>query len=159
MTVPAGDARRACRRGCESSGGLGPAPVGFFPFPATGYRAMNPEPFRRYRELQAYVGWTDDDARLVAATAGLLDPHLPALVDDFYDEIERHPEARKVITGGQAQTDRLKGTLVSWLRELLCGRYDADYVARRWRVGWRHVEIGLDQVYTHVALSRLRPRT
>src|SRR5262249_42174959 len=25
-----------------------------------------------------------------------------------------------------------------------------------WRVGWRHVEIGLDQVYTNVALSRLR---
>jgi signal transduction histidine kinase len=34
--------------------------------------------------------------------------------------------------------------------------YDADYVERRWRVGWRHVEIGLDQVYTNVALSRLR---
>jgi signal transduction histidine kinase len=29
-------------------------------------------------------------------------------------------------------------------------------VARRWRVGWRHVEIGLDQVFTNVALSRLR---
>ena len=28
--------------------------------------------------------------------------------------------------------------------------------ARRWRVGWRHVEIGLEQVYTNVALSRLR---
>ena len=36
------------------------------------------------------------------------------------------------------------------------GKYDAEYVARRWRVGWRHVEIGLDQVYTNVALSRLR---
>jgi signal transduction histidine kinase len=118
---------------------------------------MNPEDvFHRYQELQAYVGWTEDAARQVAATAGLLDPHLPALVDDFYEEIERHPNARKVITGGQAQIQRLKGTLVQWLRELLCGRYDAAYVARRWRVGWRHVEIGLDQVYTNVALSRLR---
>src|SRR5262249_46661177 len=44
----------------------------------------------------------------------------------------------------------------TWLHELLAGRYDADYVERRWRVGWRHVEIGLDQVYTNVALSRLR---
>ena len=58
---------------------------------------MNPEPFRRYRELQAYVGWTDDCARLVAATAGLLGPHLPALVDDFYDNeiVGRIVEARK----------------------------------------------------------------
>src|SRR5262249_38362034 len=36
------------------------------------------------------------------------------------------------------------------------GRYDQQYVARRWQVGWRHVEIGLEQVYTNVALSRLR---
>jgi signal transduction histidine kinase len=78
------------------------------------------------------------------------------MVDDFYAEIDRHPEARKVITGGEAQVQRLKGTLVGWLRELLHGRYDQDYVVRRWRVGWRHVEIGLDQVYTNVALSRLR---
>jgi signal transduction histidine kinase len=118
---------------------------------------MDPEEvFRRYRELQAYVGWTDAAAQRVAATAGLLAPHLPALIDDFYDEIERHPDARKVITGGAAQIQRLKGTLLNWLAELLCGCYDRDYVARRWRVGWRHVEIGLDQVYTNAALSRLR---
>jgi signal transduction histidine kinase len=114
------------------------------------------ETYRRYQELQAWVGWSGAAAARVASVAGLLDPFLPALVDDFYDEIQRHPNALKVITGGQAQIQRLKGTLIQWLRELLCGRYDRDYVARRWRVGWRHVEIGLEQVYTNVALSRLR---
>jgi signal transduction histidine kinase len=110
----------------------------------------------RYRELQAYVGWSDEDGSRVHALAAMLEPHLLALIDDFYAEIERHPDARKVITGGPAQIERLKGTLVQWLRELFSGRYDRDYVARRWRVGWRHVEIGLDQLYTNVALSRLR---
>jgi signal transduction histidine kinase len=112
--------------------------------------------FHRYRELQRYVGWTPDDAKRVQAVAGLLEPHLRALVDDFYEEIERHPDAMKVITGGQQQIARLKGTLVKWLQELLAGPYESDYVMRRWKVGWRHVEIGLDQVYTNVALSRLR---
>src|SRR5262249_59901126 len=107
-------------------------------------------------ELQQYVEWTDDDARRVRSVAALLEPHLPALIDDFYDEIERHPDARKVITGGPAQVARLKGTLRRWIADLLAGPYDKDYVARRWQVGWRHVEIGLDQVYTNVALSRLR---
>jgi two-component system, NtrC family, sensor kinase len=110
----------------------------------------------RYRELQSYVGWTDLDRERVVASAALLEPYLHALIEDFYDEIERHPAARKVITGGPAQIERLKGTLVRWIRDLLAGRYDENYVARRWRVGWRHVEIGLDQVYTNVALSRLR---
>ncbi len=114
------------------------------------------EVYRRYQELQAWVGWTEESARRVAATAELLAPHLTALIDDFYDEIGRHPNARKVITGGQEQINRLKGTLIQWLRELLAGRYDQKYVARRWQVGWRHVEIGLEQVYTNAALSRLR---
>jgi two-component system, NtrC family, sensor kinase len=110
----------------------------------------------RYREMQTYVGWTAADERLVAAIGPLVAGHLPSLIDDFYEEIERHPAARKVITGGQAQIERLKGTLLRWVQELLTGKYDLDYVARRWRVGWRHVEIGLDQVYTNLALSRLR---
>jgi signal transduction histidine kinase len=111
---------------------------------------------RRYQQLQAYVGWAPEDARRVAGLADLLTPHFPALIDDFYAEIERHPNAARVITGGPDQIQRLKLTLTGWLRELVSGTYDADYVARRWRVGWRHVEIGLEQVFTNVALSRLR---
>jgi len=118
---------------------------------------MEPETlYHRYQELQQYVGWTDEDARRVQSVADALEPSLVPLIDDFYAEIDRHPEARRVITGGAAQVERLKGTLRGWLRDLLRGPYDRDYVARRWRVGWRHVEIGLDQVFTNVALSRLR---
>lgn len=112
--------------------------------------------YERYRELQQYVGWTDEDAQRVQLIGPKLQTYLGPLIDDFYEEINRHPHARRVITGGEAQIQRLKGTLRQWLSDLLIGPYDAAYVARRWRVGWRHVEIGLDQVYTNVALSRLR---
>jgi signal transduction histidine kinase len=112
--------------------------------------------YERYCELQAYVGWSADDARRVQAVASSLDPFLPALIEDFYSEIERHPGARSVITGGDAQIVRLKQSLIRWVRELLSGPYDGAYVLRRWRVGRRHVEIGLDQVFTNVAMSRLR---
>ena len=112
--------------------------------------------YDRYRELQSYVGWTAEDAQLVAAIAPRLEPHLPPLVDDFYAEIDRHANTRHVITGGQKQIDRLKGSLLRWIRELLFGPYDEAYVERRWRVGVRHVEIGLDQVYANAALARLR---
>ena len=114
------------------------------------------EKFARYQDLQRYVGWTDADADNVQSVAALLDPHLGPLVEDFYAEIERHPDAARVITGGPAQVARLKETLIVWLQELLRGPYDEEYVTRRWQVGWRHVEIGLDQVYTNAALSRLR---
>lgn len=112
--------------------------------------------FHRYQELQRYVGWTADDAVIAHALLPLAEPGFVNLVEDFYAEIEQHPAARAVITGGMVQIERLKGSLVIWLRELLSGQYDADYVYRRWKIGYRHVEIGLDQVYTNVAISRLR---
>jgi signal transduction histidine kinase len=115
-----------------------------------------PQFFALYRELQSYVGWTDADMHRLTAVAPAVAPYFRALIDDFYEEIDRHAEARKVITGGAAQVARLKGTLLEWIAELFSGRYDERYVSRRWRVGWRHVEIGLAQVYTNVALSRLR---
>jgi PAS domain S-box-containing protein len=40
--------------------------------------------------------------------------------------------------------------------ELLSGPYNRDYALRRWKIGQRHLEIGLDQVFVQAALSRLR---
>lgn len=114
------------------------------------------DPYHRFQELQQYVGWTEEDARRLNAIGTLLEPDLPPLIDDFYAEIERHPEAQRVITGGRTQIGRLKTTLLTWLRGLFCGSYDRDYAVRRWQAGYRHVEIGLNQVYANAALSRLR---
>ncbi|NOY42998.1 MAG: AAA domain-containing protein [Planctomycetes bacterium] len=111
---------------------------------------------QKYFELQRYVGWTDDDQQRVAAVREGLLAHADYLVDDFYDEIQRHPRTARVIVGGQEQITRLKVTLRQWLRQLLTGPYDRDYVLMRTNVGRRHVAIGLDQVYTNAAMSRLR---
>jgi signal transduction histidine kinase len=112
--------------------------------------------YQRYQQLQRYVNWTDEDGARVQSIGPLVKPYFGPLVDDFYAEIENHPEAKKVITGGNEQIARLKKTLIQWLDELFSGAYGQDYVERRWRVGYRHVEIGLLQVYTNAALSRLR---
>jgi len=114
------------------------------------------QPFERYQELGDYVGWTSEDAARMCAIQPLLHPHFGALIDDFYEEIQRHPEASRVITGGCAQKARLKEQLLSWLGELFSGVYDREYVERRWRVGLRHVELGLNQIYTNASLARLR---
>ena len=83
--------------------------------------------YDRYHELQRYVGWTDDDRDRIVAAAGLSGGYLHGLVEDFYAEIERHPTSQGD-HGRSAQIERLKGTLVQWIRELLAGQYDADYV-------------------------------
>lgn len=110
----------------------------------------------RYRTMQRYLGWSDEDARRVQESAPLVLPHAADLIGDFYGEIRRHPDAMRVITGGSAQMVRLSRTLHAWLVELLSGPYDDQYMARRWKVGHRHVEIGLAQRYASLALARLR---
>ena len=118
---------------------------------------MNPDQlYELFQDLQAYVGWADEDMKRVRSIAPIVTPHLDPLIDDFYAEIQRHPQALKVITGGDEQIERLKGTLREWLAELLAAKCDRAYMLRRWRIGWRHVEIGLAQVYTNAAMSRLR---
>ena len=112
--------------------------------------------YQRYQELQAWVGWNEASAQCVAATAELLTPYFPAIVQEIHEEIHRHPNARKVITGGQEQLQHLTETLIQWLHELLGGCYDREYVARRWKIGWRHVEIGLEQLYINATMSQLR---
>ncbi|MDB5391928.1 MAG: gchK [Planctomycetaceae bacterium] len=110
----------------------------------------------RYKTLQQYIGWQDEDAQRIQEAQAILLPHLNPVIDDFYATIEKFPEAVKVITGGSAQIERLKQTLHGWVRELLTGPYEQDYILRRWKVGYRHVEIGLDQMYADAALSRMR---
>jgi len=109
-----------------------------------------------YQRLQSYVGWTDDDARRMARIAARVEACLPELIDDFYRELVRHPDALRVVTGGPAQLARLRASLADWLRQLTEGQYDAAYVAKRWQIGLRHAQIGLGKAYTAAAMARLR---
>jgi signal transduction histidine kinase len=114
------------------------------------------ELFARYQDLQRYVGWEPADEERIRDVGPALRPFFPEMIRDFYDEIERHSEARQVITGGAEQIERLKRSLLAWLEELFFAPYDGAYVERRWKVGLRHVQVGLNQVYVNAAMSRLR---
>jgi len=112
--------------------------------------------FAHYRDLQRYVGWTDADAANIRSIAHVVEAALPALIDDFYAELQRHPETMRLITGGIGQIEGLKVSLRMWLSDLLRADYNEDYVARRWNIGRRHADIGLHPAYTNAAMARLR---
>jgi two-component system sensor kinase FixL len=117
---------------------------------------MSSDLFDRYKDLQAYVGWTDEDAARIKSVAQFIEGQAHVLIDDFYEEIERHPATLRVITGGHAQIARLKGSLKTWLSETLQGPGDSVYVDRRWKIGLQHAEVGLHPAYTRAAMARLR---
>jgi signal transduction histidine kinase len=112
--------------------------------------------FERFQQIQRYVGWQVEDGDRLRQLGPQVECHFDDLTADFYAEIERHEATRQVMVGGPKQVERLKATLKMWLGDLFSGTYDAAYVARRWRVGLRHVEIGLNQQFANAALSRIR---
>ena len=97
--------------------------------------------------LKASFGITEEDAANVRALARIAEPEIPAIVDRFYEELLRTPEARKIFWGGMEQVRRLQGLLREWLREVFAGTYDGAYLANRLRIGHTHVRVGLPQPF------------
>ncbi len=116
------------------------------------------ELMQRYLALRDYIALTDEDIAIAVAAWPLVQPHVQSLIDDFYETILSQPGASSAIRGGEQQVARLKLTLARWLSELFVGKYDQEFVRDRWLVGWRHVKIGLPQVWTATAMCRMRDR-
>ena len=57
-------------------------------------------PGRLIDELREYVGFTEQDARLLREMGPLFEPHLPALADKFYATILRNEPTRRIIEEG-----------------------------------------------------------
>ncbi|MCB9589924.1 MAG: histidine kinase [Polyangiaceae bacterium] len=106
--------------------------------------------------VKQYVGFDAESAKLLRELHPLAEPHFERIVDDFYAAIQQHPDAHQAITGGNAQIQRLKRSLVRWLESVLLGPHDEDYVATHSRIGRVHVRIALPQEFMFTAMNRIR---
>ena len=116
---------------------------------------MEPTFFER---IKSYVGFKGESSAALLALHPLAQPHFASIVDDFYAAIEADPDARAAITGGPAQIERLKQTLIRWLELMLLGPHDEAYYQVRTRIGRVHVRIGLPQAFMFTAMNRIRVR-
>jgi signal transduction histidine kinase len=111
-----------------------------------------------FQSLKQYVGFTNASSAALRELHPAAQPRFAAIVDDFYAAIEAHPEASAAITGGSAQIERLKQTLIRWLDLLLLGPHDEAYYDLRARIGRMHVRIALPQGFMFTAMNRIRLR-
>lgn len=109
-----------------------------------------------FDEIKRYVGFGPEDEALLRALKPRVAPHVYRIIDDFYDHILGHSGARGSITGGDAQVQRLKGTLRGWMDGLFTGPWDMEYYELRAKIGRRHVQIDLPQQYMFTAVNVIR---
>jgi signal transduction histidine kinase len=106
--------------------------------------------------IKIYVGFDQASSAALREAHPVVSPHFRPIIDDFYATIEAHPGARAAISGGAAQIERLKGSLLKWIDEVFLGPHDEAYFERRSRIGRMHVQIDLPQVYMLTAMDRIR---
>lgn len=111
-----------------------------------------------FENIKLYVGFTEASSVALRELHPVAEPFFVPIVDDFYAAIEAHPGARGAITGGTAQIERLKQSLIRWMDKMLLGPHDEAYYELRARIGRMHVRIELPQAYMFTAMDRIRVR-
>jgi signal transduction histidine kinase len=109
-----------------------------------------------FEELKRYVAFGDRDEAALRALHAAAAPRFEAIAGVFYDRILSHEEASKALEGGESQVGHLKVTLIEWMDRLLSGPWDEAYWQVRYRIGRRHVRIGLPQHYMFGAMNVIR---
>jgi len=109
-----------------------------------------------FEEVTNYVAFTSRDSARLREFLPIAAPHFQRISEHFYEKILSHPQAHEAITGGTEQVERLKRTLVEWMRSGLAGPHDEEFCKRRARIGHIHVRIGLPQRYMVTAMNVMR---
>ncbi len=107
-------------------------------------------------EVSGLGGLTDADRQLLAEMKPALEKHAPVIVARFYANLEQNERTRAILHAEPGRVERLKGHLTRWLVGLGAGSHDASYFQDRYRIGHRHVEVGLEPRYVLAAMMWCR---
>lgn len=115
-----------------------------------------PKAMTFFEEVTNYIGFTSHDSARLREFLPTAAPHFERISEHFYERILSHPQAHESISGGLEQVERLKRTLVEWMRSGLAGPHDEEFCKRRSRIGHIHVRIALPQRYMVTAMNVMR---
>jgi PAS domain S-box-containing protein len=120
---------------------------------------MNPgvqQPYAdRFDELRRFVRLDEADLETLRRLRIHAEPHFDEIARRFYERTREHEDAHAVFRN-EAQIKRLHRSMVEWLRRVLTGPYDANYVAQTTAIGRRHVQVGLPMRYVFGAMTLFR---
>jgi len=107
-------------------------------------------------EMRRFGGLTDDQAALLVEMKPMLEKHGPSLVAAFYENLDEHDHLKNLLDAQAGRRETLGKHLLAWLLTLAGGSYDEAYQKRRYVIGQRHVEVGLDPRWVVGAMSFCR---
>ncbi|HOV47827.1 MAG: hypothetical protein KBH71_01100 [Anaerolineae bacterium] len=107
-------------------------------------------------EIKQISVLTDEDRALLRDMRGVIERRAPEIVALFYAHLQRFPHLDAILNAEPGRIERLKGHLQQWLITLADDTHGDAYYARRYRIGKRHVEVGLEPRYVVAAMAFCR---
>lgn len=107
-------------------------------------------------EIKQVGHLTDADRQLLVEMKPALEQHGPAVVEAFYAHLEKFEHLSRLLHAEPGRVEKLKGHLRQWLVTLADGEYGEPYFERRYRIGFRHVEVELEPRYVIAAMMFCR---
>jgi hemoglobin-like flavoprotein len=107
-------------------------------------------------EIKQVSNLTDEDRQLLQEMEPALRKHAEGITERFYEHLESFEHLRNILHAEEGRIDLLKGHLNNWLISLADGTYGEAYYERRYRIGKRHVEVGLEPRYVIAAMAFCR---
>ncbi len=99
-----------------------------------------------------FLSLTEHDQALLKALRPLLEQHVTAIEDAFYEHLLQFPEAAQLLRD-RTTVERLKHLQREYLLRLTDGVYDDKYFADRLRIGQAHERVGLSPRWYLLAYS------
>lgn len=107
-------------------------------------------------KMRRYSGLTEEEEGLLAEMKPMLEKHADSLVEAFYTNLDEYNTTQTLLDAEEGRRDTLKKHLRAWLISLSTGSYDTEYMERRYKIGERHVEVGLEPRWVVGAMSFCR---
>jgi signal transduction histidine kinase len=109
-----------------------------------------------FGDLKAYVHFDEHDQENLRQLARPLADRLGGVVEELYGKLQEYPAARSAIRESGASPTRVRATIADWMNGILQGPYNAEYFARRSRIGHVHVRLRMPQHFMVAALCLAR---
>lgn len=96
-----------------------------------------------WQSRKSFIGFSGQDEQMLKRLEPVIGPQADRIVDRFYNNIERYPELKAIISNAGSNIERLKKAQKQYLLELFAGDYGMSYVERRLKIGVMHHVIKL----------------
>ena len=106
-------------------------------------------------ELRLYLGVDDELAATLRELHPIVEPHMNHVVSLFYEAVLAHRATRSVLED-EKQVERLRVSLRAWLEDVFEAGHSDEALAARFRIGRRHVEVGLLPHFMFTAMNVVR---